>query len=198
LSLINGDDLPEMSMPPNFPTMESSFADSEEALRAPDVFISRFNVRFGRWDIITGHAVTGSAREALVIGMEYFWQRRHVKAKRALIWRTKAEDYSVAGASGSTLCLGVPSTQTCKLVVFQNYQTSFYRNNFWVLDRLRSKIEGSARTATFKGGFLLPEDVRTAKIIMADEAPSRRSVSGSGAASAVSNDRRKRNFTDNF
>lgn len=187
-----------MSMPPNFPVMESSFADPEEALKAPDVFLSKFNVRFGRWDTFTGHVVTGSAREALVVGMDYFWQRRHVKAKRALIWRTETDDHSVAGASGSTLCLGVPSAKTCKPVVFQNYQTGFHQNNFWATDRVRNHISGFAATASFKGGFLLPEDVHTAEIIMADEPPSRRSVSGPGAASTVAAEKRKRNLSDNL
>jgi hypothetical protein len=198
LSLITGHDLPEMSMPPNFPMMESSFADPDEALKASDVFLSRFNVRFGRWDTFTGHAVTGSAREALVVGMDYFWQRRHVKPKRALIWRTETDDHSVAGASGSTLCLGAPSAQTCKPVVFQNYQTGFHRNNFWAMDGIRNHISGYPETACFKGGFLLPEDVRTAEIIMADESPRRRSVSGSGAASKVTAEKQKRNLSDNL
>src|SRR5580700_4895930 len=147
MSLITGDDLPTMSMPPNFPMVESSFADPEEALKAPDLFLSHFNVRFNRWNSFTGHVVTGHAREALVVGMDYFWKTRHVKAKRALIWRTETDDHSVAGASGSTLCLGKPSALTCKPVLFQNYQTGFQKNKFWAKDRVRSQITGMSATA---------------------------------------------------
>jgi hypothetical protein len=181
--------------------VESSFADPEEALKAPDLFISRFNVRFDRWDSFTGHAVTGSAREALVVGMDYFWKTRHVKVKRALIWRTEVDDHSVAGAPGSTLCLGVPSALTCKPVLFQNYETGFQQNKFWATDGVRSQITDVPATATFKGGFLLPADVRTAEIIIDDDSPRRRSVSGPGRASSAypaTAVRKKRNLSDNL
>lgn len=180
--------------------VESSFADPEEALKAPNIFLSRFNVRFNRWDTFTGHAVTGLAREALVVGMDYFWETRHVKVKRALIWRTETDDHSLVGGSGSTLCLGVPAL-TCKPVLFQNYETRFQQNKFWAMDGVRSRITGEPATATFKGGFLLPADVRTAKIIIDDDSPRRRSVSGPGAASAAYSavaEKKKRNLTDNL
>lgn len=190
-----------MSMPPNFPMVESSFGDPEEALIAPDLFLSRFNVRFDRWDTFTGHAVTGSAREALIVGMDYFWKTRHVKVKRALIWRTEIDDYSAGGASGSTLCLGVPSALTCKPVLFQNYETGFQQNKFWTMDGFRSQITGMPGMATFKGGFLLPADVRTAEIIIDHSSPRRRSVSGPGAASSAypaTAEKKKRNLSDNL
>lgn len=143
-----------MSLPPNFPILQSSFADPEEGLQAPDVFLTRFNVRFDRWDMFAGHAVTGSARDALVVGMDYFWEQRHVKVKRALIWRTEIDDHSVTGASGSTLCLGVPSALTCKAVLFQNYESMFQQNSFsgpWI--EFRAKSLAGRREHPSKVGF---------------------------------------------
>lgn len=188
-----------MSMPPNFPKLERRFADPEEALRASDLFLSRFNVQFSRWDTFTGHAVTGSAREALVVGVDYFWKRGHTSVNKALIWRTTIDDHSVAGASGSTLCLGVPSALTCKPVVFQNYESGFQNNKFWAMDEVRSNITGFSARATFKGGFLLPADVYSAEIITEDDPPERRSFSGPEAASPAqphSMEKRKKNISD--
>jgi hypothetical protein len=147
------------------------------------------------------YRVTGSAREALVVGMDYFWETRHVKVKRALIWRTETDDHSVGGVSGPTLCLGVPSALTCKPVLFQNYETGFQQDKFWAMDGFRSQITGVLGKATFKGGFLLPADIRTAEIITDDDSPRRRSVSGPGAASSAypaAAEKKKRNLSDNL
>jgi hypothetical protein len=165
--------------------VEISFADLEEALKAPDLFISRFNVEFNHPDTSTCHAIMGSGQEALVVGMDYFWDTRHAKIKRALIWRTEIDEHSVAGASesGSMLCLGVPSALTCTPVLFQNYETSFQQNKFWAIDHVWSQITGVAARASIKGGFLLPADIRTAKIIIDEDPPRRCSVSGPREAS---------------
>lgn len=139
-------------MPPNFPQLEPRFADPEEALRASDLFLSRFNVRFDRWDTFTGHAVTGSAREALVVRVDFFWKRGHTSINKVLIWRTTIDDNSVAGASESILCLRLPSALTYKPVVLKNYESGFQNNGFWAMDEVQSNITGFSAVSTLSLG----------------------------------------------
>ncbi|KAI9807842.1 MAG: hypothetical protein M1825_005147 [Sarcosagium campestre] len=187
LSLITGDTLPEMETPPNVPQLEQHFAQPSEALKASDVFLTRHNIRFGKWTALSGHVVTGEAREALVVGMEYFWERRHTKVKRAIIWRTERDDYDLAGWSGTALCLGKPSARTCRALVFQNYQSYIKGNTFFSLDTVRDKLEGTKGLSTFKAGFVLPDEVQDAEIIIQRQPElQRRSTSTSTPKSATS------------
>ncbi len=162
-----------MRMPPNIPEIERKFADPQEALDSPDVFLTRFNIRYGRWDTFTGHAVTGEVREAMVSGVEYYWERTNVKIQKALIWRTAVDDMSVAGASGSMLCLGKMSTRTCKPILFQNLESRILKYHFWMADTVRNIVTGSPKLATYKAGFRLPADVKNARIIF-EEGPIQR------------------------
>lgn len=42
---------------------------------------------------------------------------------RAILGRTERDDTSVAGASGSALCLGNESAEKCQSILLQNYQS---------------------------------------------------------------------------
>lgn len=178
LCLITGQNIPQMVMPPNMPQLDKHFADPKQALRAPEVFVTRFNVRYSRWDTFAGNLITGPPREALVSGMDYFWEKGHVKLKRAILWRTERDDTSVTGASGSALCLGNKSGKTCQAIVFQNYQSLIGKNKFWENCDVQNFLAGLPRLASFKGGFLLPEDVKNAQIVFEDDRPQWRNFTG--------------------
>lgn len=158
------------------PQLDKHFADPRQALRAPEVFVTRFNVRYKRWDTFSGEIITGPPREALVSGMDYFWESGHVKLKRAILWRTERDDTSVTGASGSALCLGNKSGKTCQAIVFQNYQSLIGKNKFWENYDVQNFLTGLPRLAFFKGGFLLPEDVENAETVFEENEPQRREL----------------------
>lgn len=74
-----------MIFTPNMPQLDKHPADPRQALRAPEVFVTRFNLRYMRWDTFARKMITGPPREAFVSGMDYFWEREHVKLKRAIL-----------------------------------------------------------------------------------------------------------------
>lgn len=178
LCLITGQNIPQMVMSPNMPQLDKHFADPKQALRAPEVSVTRFNVRYSRWDTFAGNLITGHSREALVSGMDYFWEKGHVKLKRAILWRTERDDTSVTGASGSALCLGNKSGKTCQAIVFQNYQSLIGKNKFWENCNVHNFLAGLPRLTSFKGGFVLPEDVKNAQIVFEDDRQQWRSFTG--------------------
>lgn len=174
-----------MAMPPNMPQLDKRFADPRQAFRAPEVFVTRFNVRYKRWDTFSGKIITGPPREPLVSGMDYFWEMGHVKLKRAIVWRTERDDTSAIGVSGSALCLGNKSAKTCQAIVFQNYQSSIGKNKIWENYDVQNFLTELPRLASFKGGFLLPEDCENAEIVFEDDEPQRRSFTGPTAATKL-------------
>lgn len=150
--------------------LDKHFADPRQALKAPEVFVTRFNVRYKKWDTFLGKIILGPPREALVSGMDYFWERGHMKLKRAIVWCTERDDTSVTGASGSALCLGNKSGKTSQAILFQNYQSIIENNKFWGNYDVQPFLIGLPRLASFKGGFL-PEDVENTEIVFEDDKP---------------------------
>lgn len=149
---------------PNIPQLDKHFADPKQAFRAPKVFITRFNVRYKKWDTFSGKIIPDPPREALVSGTDYFWERGHMKLKRAIVWRTERDDTSVTEASGSALYLGNKSGKTCQAILFQNYQSFIGKNKFGGNYDVQTFLTGLPRLASFKGGFL-PQDIENAEIV---------------------------------
>lgn len=169
----------------NMPQLDKHPADPRQALRAPEVFVTRFNLRYMRWDTFAGKMITGPPREAFVSGMDYFWEREHVKRKRAILWRTERDGTSVTGASGSAICLGNKSGKACQAIVFQNYQSLIGKNKFWENYDVQKFLAGLPRLASFKGGFLLSEDVKNAEIVFEDDKPQWRSFTSPTVATQL-------------
>ena len=89
------------SMLPNMPQLDKRFADPRQALRAPEVFITRLNVRYKRWDTFSGKSITGlprglGVRDGLLLG------GGTCETKAGYLMAH--DDTSVTGASGSALC----------------------------------------------------------------------------------------------
>ncbi|KAK2810197.1 hypothetical protein FQN50_003167 [Emmonsiellopsis sp. PD_5] len=96
-------------------------------------------------------------------GAEYFWDREARTA--SLLWRTACEMDTAEGFSGSVLCLGKLTDSTAHAVVFQNYQAALKPKQIDNDDEPRLRF---AHRATFKAGFLLPEEIRASQIVLDD------------------------------
>lgn len=109
--LITGQNVPQI---PNMLQLDKLFADPRQELRATEgVRDEIFNVRYKGSDTCTGNYITGLPRKVLMSEMDYFWNRGHLKLKRAILWRTERGGRSFAGASDSALCLGNESAKKC-------------------------------------------------------------------------------------
>ncbi|KGO43345.1 hypothetical protein PEX1_066460 [Penicillium expansum] len=85
----------------------------------------------------------------------------------SILWRTEYDGYLLAGISGSTLCLGQISNQTCLAVFFQNFETHLYSRAYLREDH-RDPPPEDASKPTITGGFSLPSEVRQTEIICGD------------------------------
>jgi hypothetical protein len=184
LSLITGPNLPDMALPGCVANLLPTFATPDVALNSREVFSTHFRFRLDKTIIHEGTILPGKAVKSLVVGMDYYWHKDYLR--KAIIWRTMADDADDAdarGSSGSALCIGTPGIGSCQAFAFQNFQTYYLKNQrFLELDptRIADEISSQLPQSSVKGAFLLPEDIQNGRIITPDEVVRRRVVSGPG------------------
>jgi len=134
----------------------------KDVLDGHPVFVVGLNIRTGVLTQRSGYGVSARAQRALIEGSQYMWDKELLSQSVSILWRTEFDDDSLAGLSGSALCLGQITDKTCLAVCFQNFQTPLYSRAY--LADHRGLSEGS-KNPMAKGGFLLPADVREAQIL---------------------------------
>ncbi|PGH11337.1 hypothetical protein AJ79_04953 [Helicocarpus griseus UAMH5409] len=158
LSLLTGPNLPHITTPPDVGKI-TGWANYEEALDGNPVFVTRLETSLN--NNTRERTAAGAAKEAIMEGTEYFWDKQG-NVTAGLFWRTGEEDPEVvdheSGDGATVLCLGRPSDETVKAVVFQNYETPV---------RTYECEPGHYGHCTWKmkGGFILPPDIRECEIV---------------------------------
>ena len=156
--------------PPGTPVIVG-WASYAAVLDGGPIFVCRQNVVTGRWRQLEGQGMSPAAQDALAVGCDYFWEHRSRSKSTALLWRTNEDLDTAAYFSGSVLCLGQIAHNTARAVVFQNYEAPL-RPEHVRSDHRHLLSTSTARSpnsrAWFKGGFLLPDEVRQADIQMED------------------------------
>lgn len=152
--------MPRLTNPPGTPRI-TGWGSYEEALQGRPVFVSRYNAESGSRHTNEGHGVTAQVQQAIIHGTQYTWDDGTQTQGTALLWRTVGDTDSIEGASGSVLCLGKPEDETARALLFQNFQGPLM--SIGKEDDNRQEIY-----ARFKGGFLLPEEIRYSQIITGD------------------------------
>lgn len=101
-------------------------------------------------------------------GAEYSWQLSSWRA--SLLWRSE-NDYTPASQwSGSVICLGNLTDQIARAVVFQNYQIMLHTDPV----NPNLGVQGSLKDIIILAGFLLPQEIKSATIIVDDNSGTRR------------------------
>ncbi|KAJ5585423.1 uncharacterized protein N7459_005223 [Penicillium hispanicum] len=160
LSLITDYNLPAVVSPPGYPVV-SEWASYSAALAGGDVYAVRMHAAVGKWLLLQGTINPNAIRDATIIGTEYRWDRTARSQTASLLWTT-AEPFTPArGWSGSVLCLGRPTEQTSKAIVFQNFEVPC---RYFI-----NPMTGTSRDVIVKAGFLLPESVRISTIVHGEE-----------------------------
>lgn len=160
LSLVTDDNLPRLISPPGYPTV-TEWASYSDALGGSSVYAVRLHTIVGRWQALQGTVDPDVIRNATVLGAQYLWDRTASSQSAALLWNT-TEPFSPAnGWSGSVLCLGRPTDESARALVFQNFQVPCIS--------LVDPLTGERRDVIVKAGFLLPEVVRSATIVTGDD-----------------------------
>ncbi|KAK2812920.1 hypothetical protein FQN50_000941 [Emmonsiellopsis sp. PD_5] len=153
LSLVTGENLPDLTTPPFSPKI-SGWGSYSDALDGRPIFVTGFNVTTGNIEKNESTRLSTQAQAAVAVGSEYFWEKESCSQTVSILWRTRYDgDRAVGDFSGSVLCEGRPTDRVCRAVVFQNYEVP-----------LRDK-EHSVSVPTMKGGFVLPSVVRESEII---------------------------------
>ncbi|KAJ5791593.1 uncharacterized protein N7518_008604 [Penicillium psychrosexuale] len=160
LSLIMDDELPQLISPPGYPAV-SEWASYSTVLAGSDVYVVRMNTVVGRWALLEGTVDPNAIRNATVIGTQYLWDRTAHSQTASLLWKTKEPFSPADGWSGSVLCLGRPTDESSQAVVFQNFE---------VLCTTFVELEpGRTQDVLVKGGFLLPESIRSSQIVISND-----------------------------
>ncbi|KAJ6448918.1 hypothetical protein C8R45DRAFT_1045655 [Mycena sanguinolenta] len=107
-----------------------------------------------------GRVACEATKAVLICGADYLFEAEHVQ--RSLIWRTERDDLSLAGSSGSVLCLGRPEDSQAQAIVFQNFETPISPKQ---LKTTRETYAGIPEGFTYKGGFFLPSEILNESII---------------------------------
>ncbi|KAJ5611512.1 hypothetical protein N7528_008617 [Penicillium herquei] len=157
ISIITGDHLPTISNPRRAPKIVD-WGDYREALDGHFALAMDMNVRSteeNRFDVF------GSAQKVVVEGTEYLWDRRSRTQSAALLWRAMHDGAEMEGLSGSVLCLGELTDDYCRAVALKHFEIPICPQHF-VCDH---SARGDISWSSFKGGFLLPEEIRKAQIL---------------------------------
>lgn len=103
----------------------------------------------------------GSLRSVTVVGSEYQWDRKTLSTNASILWRTAQDNESSSADrekwSSAVLCIGNPTSGFSEAVVFENFEASFLSD----ID----PFTGKGKWAAVKGGYILPEEVRNARIV---------------------------------
>lgn len=153
------DDLPQLVSPPGYPAV-SGWASYSAALSGSDVYVTRMNTVVGKWLTLEGTVDPNAIRNATVIGTQYLWDRTAYSQTASLLWKTNEPFSPAAGWSGAVLCLGRPTDKSSQAIVFQNFEV--------LCTTLVNPESGTCDQAIVKGGFLLPESIRSSKITTND------------------------------
>lgn len=89
------------------------------------------------------------------------------RLKPAILWRSELDHNTASAFSGSVLCSDLPSDETARAVVSQNYEVSL--NEKCTLDDCQVGLTEVTNHATFKGGFILPDEITSSEIVMSCE-----------------------------
>ncbi|KAK2745051.1 hypothetical protein FQN55_006408 [Onygenales sp. PD_40] len=172
LSLIMSPEPPRMTQPSNCPSIVG-WGSYARVLEGGPIFVYRCNgtAEVSRQPDATLHRAT-STYPAVIQGAEYFWDRGARTA--SLLWRTAHEMDTAEGFTGSVLCLGNLTDSTARAVVFQNYQAALRPKLIDSDDEPRLRF---VHRATFKAGFLLPEEIRASQIVLDDHGQHRQGQS---------------------
>ncbi|KAI9820469.1 MAG: hypothetical protein M1826_000906 [Phylliscum demangeonii] len=158
LSLITGETLPLLTSPPGMPSI-SGWGSYPAALDGGPLFVCRLNAVTGRGTELQGRGISTVARQAIALSCDYTWDRQAFSQNASILWRTNYDPNRASGFSGSVLCLGRLADPTALAIVFQNYESPLKAMH--TADDIR---DASDPRATFKGGFILPPEVRLATI----------------------------------
>lgn len=178
LSLVAAPEHIAFAPPSHLPKLDSRFAHPEEALSSPFVFVAQFNDSTDPFLIAPGR--DAEARAVSVAGADYYWEQPFsagssspLSIKKCLIWRTEADDHWHSAYRNSTagwmLCIGRTSEARARGVLFQSFETTVIGNSnsrgHGKMAGMRGGGGGGGEVVQFEGGFILPDEVRTATIV---------------------------------
>lgn len=144
----------------------SNSGTPEDALRSGFAYVYDTNAKNRNADPFSGRHVVGDhIRDALVVGVDYYWQRSasdSLTFQRSLLWRTEPLANSLAttsgdsGDSGLLLCVRKADDLSICGVVLQDFEISVKdKTPGWFgaqLGKVRKGIKGYS--VTLKGGFV--------------------------------------------
>ncbi|KAI9832830.1 MAG: hypothetical protein M1826_000996 [Phylliscum demangeonii] len=122
------------------------------ALDGGQLFACRLNAVTGRSRDLPGRSMSAEARETRALGCDHTCDRRASSQSASILWRTNRDRENARPFSGSVLCLSRIPDATARAVVFQNYEAP--------TQEARDVRGAFELGASFKGGFLLPPEVR--------------------------------------
>ncbi|KAL3471811.1 hypothetical protein BJX99DRAFT_19516 [Aspergillus californicus] len=160
LSLITADALPDVYSPPGYPPV-TGWAEYSAALDGQEVFTVCHHTLVGRWRDMRGTLDSTLFKRATALGTGYIWNTKDSTQSAFILWHTGDELSPADGWSGAPLCLGRPSDEAAKVVVFQNFQRQC---------RLAGQGPSDAifKGAIIKAGFLLPLELKTSTILQGE------------------------------
>lgn len=134
----------------------------EEALQGRPVFANFYNITTGYQPTFRDHGVTAQTRQCIIHGTQYRWDERTRAFGTVLLWRMIRDTDKVRETSGSVLCLGEPHHGTARALLFQNFEGTLTASEHVNINKYKDP-------PSFKGGFLLPEEIRHSQIITVGE-----------------------------
>ncbi|CDM37963.1 hypothetical protein DTO013E5_8267 [Penicillium roqueforti] len=198
LSLITGDNLIDIH-PPKGIEMVPEWASYKDAIQGAPMIACVFDYINNEHGRLLGDIPNEQIRAALLEGHGHIWIQNAVDSSASILWRTDEDQVDARGFSGSVLCIGRVH-EKCRPLLFQNFQLKITVWPDGECQRNSADLPPGLNhpNPMIKGGFILPDEIRTAKILLRSVRRQRQNLSDPVSSEIDQTVPNRKQFSDPF
>lgn len=158
--------------------MVPEWASYEDAIQGAPMIACVFDYMTTKHGRLLRDISNEQIRVALLEGHGNIWIQTALDSSASILWRTQEDQIDARGFSGSVLCIG-SAHDKCRPLLFQNFQLRIME---WPDgERQRNPVDlppgVNHPNPTIKGGFVLPDEIRAARIMLRSTRRDRQNLS---------------------
>lgn len=160
--------------------MVPEWASYEDAVQGAPMIACVFDYMTNERGRLLGDISSEQIRVALLEGHGNIWTQTAVDSAASILWRTQEDQTDARGCSGSVLCIGCAHDK-CRPLLFQNFLLEIMEWPDGERQRNPADLQPGVNhpNPEIKGGFVLPDEIRAARIMLPSTRRERKNLSDS-------------------